>query len=111
MHNRDVYSSEHELFRTNVRRFFRTELEPNIDQWEEDGLIPRDFWLKAGEQGFLCCGMPEKYGGPGADFFYNAVFSEDVGFALGGASVGVSVQAYIWCSYLLKSAREQPQQS
>ena len=110
MHNRDVYSSEHELFRTNVRRFFRTELEPNIDQWEEDGLIPRDFWLKAGEQGFLCCGMPEKYGGPGADFFYNAVFSEEVGFALGGASVGFSVQADIVSYYLLNSASEELKQ-
>ncbi|MBK52983.1 MAG: acyl-CoA dehydrogenase, partial [Gammaproteobacteria bacterium] len=40
------------------------ELEPNIDQWEKAGQLPRDFWLKAGEKGFHCCGVPEEYGGP-----------------------------------------------
>ena len=71
MHDRTIYSSDHELFRVNARRFFRDELEPNIDQWEKEGRLPREFWLKAGENGFHCCGVPEEYGGPGADFLYN----------------------------------------
>ena len=87
MHNRPIYSSEHELFRDNARRFFREELEPNIDQWEKEGRLPRDFWRKAGKNGFHCCGIPEEYGGPGADFMYNMVLSEEVGYAVGGASV------------------------
>ena len=32
--------------------------------------MPKEFWLKAGENGFHCCGVPSEYGGPGADFFY-----------------------------------------
>ncbi len=35
MHDRAIYNSDHELFRANARRFFRDELEPNIDEWEE----------------------------------------------------------------------------
>jgi len=107
MQSRSIYSSDHELFRTNARRFFREELEPNIDQWEKDEVIPRSFWEKAGENGFLCCGVPEEYGGPGADFLYNMVLSEETGYAIGGASVGFSVQADIVAYYLLHAGTEE----
>jgi len=107
MQSRAIYSSEHELFRDNVRRFFRTELEPNIDQWEEQSVIPRSLWDKAAENGFLCCGVPEEYGGPGADFLYNMVLSEETGYAIGGASVGFSVQADIVAYYLMSAGTEE----
>lgn len=107
MQNRAIYSSDHELFRTNARRFFREELEPNIEQWEKDEIIPRSFWEKAGANGFLCCGVPEEYGGPGADFLYNMVLSEETGYAIGGASVGFSVQADIVAYYLLHAGTEE----
>lgn len=107
MHNRSIYNSDHELFRDNARRFFREELEPNIEEWEKDGRLPKEFWLKAGEQGFHCCGIPEEYGGPGADFLYNMVLSEEVGYAIGGASVGFSVSSDIVAYYLLHSGSEE----
>ena len=106
MHDRAIYNSDHELFRASARRFFREELEPNIDQWEKDGLLPKEFWLKAGENGFHCCGVPAQYGGPGADFLYNMVLSEEVGFAIGGASVGFSVSSDIVSYYLLHGGSE-----
>jgi long-chain-acyl-CoA dehydrogenase len=90
--------------------FFREELEPNIDQWEKEGCLPREFWLKAGENGFHCCGVPEEYGGPGADFLYNMVLSEEVGFAIGGASVGFSVSSDIVAYYLLHSGADEQKQ-
>ena len=110
MHDRSIYNSDHELFRSNARRFFREELEPNIDQWERDGSLPREFWLKAGENGFHCCGIPEQYGGPGADFLYNMVLSEEVGYAIGGASVGFSVSSDIVSYYILHSGSEEQKQ-
>lgn len=110
MHNRAIFNSDHELFRDNARRFFREELEPNIDQWEKDGVIPREFWEKAGTLGFHCCGIPEQYGGPGADFLYNMVLSEEVGYAIGGASVGFSVSSDIVSYYLLHNGSEEQKQ-
>ena len=107
MHDRAVYDSDHELFRSNARRFFREELETNIERWEKDGVLPREFWLKAGEKGFHCCGIPEEYGGPGADFLYNMVLSEEVGYAIGGASVGFSVSSDIVSYYILHSGTEE----
>ena len=106
MHNRAIYNSDHELFRASARRFFRKELEPYIDQWEKEGRLPKEFWLKAGEKGFHCCGVPSEYGGPGADFLYNMVLSEEVGFAIGGASVGFSVSSDIVAYYLLHGGSE-----
>ena len=107
MHNRAIFNSDHELFRSNARRFFREELEPNIAKWEDEGVLPKKFWLQAGANGFHCCGIPEEYGGPGADFFYNMVLSEEVGYAIGGASVGFSVSSDIVAYYLLNSGTEE----
>ncbi|MFK7864532.1 MAG: acyl-CoA dehydrogenase family protein [Pseudohongiellaceae bacterium] len=110
MHDRSLFTSEHELFRSNARRFFREELEPHIDQWENEGVLPREFWLKAGANGFHCCGVPEEYGGPGADFLYNMILSEEVGYAIGGASVGFSVSSDIVSYYLLNCGTEEQKQ-
>jgi|TARA_B110000438_G_scaffold31744_1_gene31259 long-chain-acyl-CoA dehydrogenase len=107
MHDRAIFNSDHELFRSNARRFFREELEPNIESWEKVGRLPKEFWLKAGENGFHCCGIPEEYGGPGADFLYNMILSEEVGYAIGGASVGFSVSSDIVAYYLLHSGSEE----
>lgn len=111
MHDRSIFSSDHELFRSNARRFFREELEPYIDQWENEGMLPREFWLKAGANGFHCCGVPEQYGGPGADFLYNMILSEEVGYAIGGASVGFSVSSDIVSYYLLNCGTEEQKQT
>jgi alkylation response protein AidB-like acyl-CoA dehydrogenase len=106
MHSRDVYSSEHDMLRNTARRFFRAELEPNIEQWEKDGIIPREFWYKAAEQGLICAGVPEEYGGPGGDFSHNFVLSEEVGYAIGGGSVNFAMHADIVSYYLLHHGSE-----
>ena len=41
MLQRAVYDEDHEMFRDAVRGFFNRELEPNYDQWEKDGVVPR----------------------------------------------------------------------
>ena len=68
MFKRTIFSEEHELFRTQVNRFVAAEITPNHAQWEKDGRVSREAWLKAGEAGLLCAAMPEEYGGAGADF-------------------------------------------
>ena len=58
---RTVYEPEHELFRDSVRKFLEAEAVPYHEQWEEQGQVDRAFWLKAGEQGFLCPTVSEQY--------------------------------------------------
>jgi long-chain-acyl-CoA dehydrogenase len=110
MENRSIYDSDHELFRANARRFFREELEPNIEEWENASIVPRSFWRSAGEKGLLCCGIPEEYGGPGADFKYNMVSSEEIGYAIGGGSCGFALQSDITAYYILNHASEELKQ-
>lgn len=75
---RDLFEPEHDAYRDSVRRFVEAELQPHHHQWEKDGIVPREVWLKAGEMGMLCPSVPEEYGGIGADFLYSVVMIEEI---------------------------------
>jgi long-chain-acyl-CoA dehydrogenase len=75
---RNIFEDGHLLFRDTIRRFIQKEVVPYHEQWEKDGIVPRDLWLKAGANGFLCMDAPEKYGGGGIDDFrYNTIMVEE----------------------------------
>jgi alkylation response protein AidB-like acyl-CoA dehydrogenase len=96
----EIYTSEHEDFRKTARTFYEREVVPFHDQWEQDGIVPRELWLKAGEAGLLCFDVPEEYGGPGVeDFRYNVIVSEEQTRA-NVAGPGFSVHTDIIVPYL-----------
>ena len=78
MFSRSLYQEEHDIFRASVHRFIDEEVTPHHEQWEKDGIVSREVWLKAGEAGLLCPNIPEEYGGAGADFLYSAVVVEEL---------------------------------
>ncbi|MCE2484309.1 MAG: acyl-CoA dehydrogenase family protein [Desulfurellaceae bacterium] len=47
------FNQEHEIFREQVRNFVDKEIEPYIDQWEEERLFPKSVYRRMGELGFL----------------------------------------------------------
>ncbi|MBR0650901.1 acyl-CoA dehydrogenase [Roseomonas terrae] len=75
---RGVFTADHEIFRTQVRRFFEREIVPFHRDWERAGIVPREVWRKAGAEGLLCPMMAEEHGGAGADFGYAAVIIEEI---------------------------------
>ena len=75
---RQIFSPDHELFRATVRRFIEENVTPFHAQWEKDGQVPAELWLKAGELGLLCCNVPEEYGGLGGDFLHSAILIEEM---------------------------------
>ncbi|MDX5372878.1 MAG: acyl-CoA dehydrogenase family protein [Pseudomonadaceae bacterium] len=103
---RTLFSSEHELFRETVRKFFEQEAVPFHAQWEKDGHIDRALWNKAGEAGMLCSHIPEEYGGMGADFLYSAVVIEEQS-RLGLSGVGFSLHSDIVAPYILHYGTEE----
>ena len=103
---RTLFSSEHELFRESVRKFFEQEAVPFHAQWEKDGHIDRALWNKAGEAGMLCSHIPEEYGGMGADFLYSAVVIEEQS-RLGLSGVGFSLHSDIVAPYILHYGTEE----
>ena len=66
------------MFRDSVRSFLQNEIQPHNDKWHEQGIVDREAYLKAGEQGLLLMWADEKYGGAGVtDFRYEQVLIEE----------------------------------
>jgi acyl-CoA dehydrogenase len=85
--NKPYLKEEHEIFRRSLRKFLNQEAAPFFEEWEQAKQVPKSFWKKAGEQGFLCPWLEEQYGGFGADFGYSVVFTEEfdrIGAGIGG---------------------------
>jgi acyl-CoA dehydrogenase len=78
MFKRTLFNEDHEAFRNTVRRFIEKEITPYHAQWENDGIVPRELWLKAGAAGMLCCTVPEEYGGLGLDYLFDVVVFEEM---------------------------------
>lgn len=76
---RKLFEEEHEIFRDSVRTFLKNEIQPHSDRWHEQGVVDREAFLKAGEQGLLLMWADEKYGGAGMkDFRYEQIFIEEM---------------------------------
>ena len=106
---RHIFDSDHEVFRDAVRKFLMDEAYEQHADWEREGQIDRNFWYKAGEQGMLCPGVSEEYGGVGADFRYNMVIAEEVS-RLGLTGIGFSLHNDVTTPYLTNVANEAQKQ-
>ena len=76
---RNIFDDEHEMFRDAARSFYKHEVLPQGERWREQGIVDRDAYLKAGEQGMLLMWADEKYGGAGVhDFRYEQILIEEI---------------------------------
>jgi acyl-CoA dehydrogenase len=73
-----LFTPEHEMLRKSVRAFVEKEVTPFVPQWESAGRIPRAFWRRLGELGFLGLEFPPEYGGAGGDFLSSVVLGEEM---------------------------------
>ncbi|RAK23472.1 acyl-CoA dehydrogenase [Anoxybacillus vitaminiphilus] len=97
---------EHHIFRDAFRKFLEKEAYPYYHEWEKQGMIPREFWSKMGEQGFLCPWVDEQYGGFNADFAYSVVINEELE-KVGSSMVGISLHNDIVVPYLSQYGTEE----
>ncbi|MFP6774465.1 MAG: acyl-CoA dehydrogenase family protein [Alphaproteobacteria bacterium] len=96
---RTLFDSDHEIFRDTVRRFVEEEIAPHHAEWEKDGKISREAWLKAGELGLLCASMPEEYGGGGVDRTFSIILMEELARA-GASGPGFGLHSEIVAPYI-----------
>ena len=93
--HRTLFDSDHEDFRSMVRRFFADRAVPRYDKWMEEGHPDREFWLEAGALGLLGVQIPQEHGGGGeSSFLYNVILTEEAqhaGLALGGVRVHTDI--------------------
>jgi len=109
---RTIFTDEHDLFRAAFRQFVDKEIVPHVDQWEHDGIVPRELFATAGASGFLGMDVPEEYGGGGVeDFRYNLIVSEEVQRAgCGGAGLGLTLHNDVCLPYFLSLCTEEQKQ-
>ena len=79
------FTDEQNMFREAYRKFLATEIVPHMEAWRDAGIVDRDAFRKAGEQGFLMVWPEEKYGGMGDnDFRFEQVIIEEAAYARAG---------------------------
>ena len=78
-------SSPSDVFRLGAE-FTRREIAPHLQEWEDEGLIPRELHAAAAKQGVLGLGFPEEVGGSGGDVLDTLDLQE--GMTSEGASSG-----------------------
>lgn len=76
---------ERQALRESVTRFTQREIVPNLAQWEDDGVLPRDLSKSAAEAGILGVGFSEAVGGQGGDAVDQAIVTEAI-IQAGGSS-------------------------
>jgi len=104
---RDELQEELTIFKETVNRFIENEIAPFYHEWEANKLVPKTVWHKMGQEGLLCCDLPEQYGGFGVSYDFNMVVAEALAqagfFAL---SCSVVVHADIAAHYVLNMGTE-----
>jgi len=73
------FREEHDMLRTQVRRFVEQEVKPHGAAWEEQGFVPRPVLQRMGELGFLGIRYPAEYGGSDLDTLATVVLAEELG--------------------------------
>ncbi|WP_078382793.1 acyl-CoA dehydrogenase family protein [Sutcliffiella halmapala] len=100
---------EHEQFRKSFRKFLEKEAIPNYEEWENDRIIPRDFWIKMGEQGYLCPDIAEEYGGSETDWAYSVVIDEELE-RVGTGLIGIALHNDIVVPYITSFGTNEQKQ-
>jgi citronellyl-CoA dehydrogenase len=88
------FREEHEIFRKTLRDFVAKEMAPFANEWEAKKEFPRSIFKRCGELGFLGAHYPTDVGGSGGDWWYSAVFGEElVRSSCAGVNMALAVQS------------------
>src|SRR6266550_3690611 len=101
------FTAEHEMLRKSLRAFVDKEVAPQVDAWEAAGQIPRSFWRRLGQLGFLGLDVPTEYGGGGGDFMASIVLGEEMARCRsGGVAFSVLVHTDMSSPWLTRFGTE-----
>ena len=108
---RNIYDDDHEAYRSTVREFVERTLKPRAEEMLERKSIPRDIWREAGKQGLFGLGIPEEYGGAGAeDYRFNAVNAEEIAAFNAAASSCFGIHADVCPPYVVDLGTDEQKQ-
>jgi len=93
----EYFGETHNMVRQTVRKFVGREINPFVEEWEEQGEFPGELYRKAGKAGILGIGYPESYGGSGGGIFLKIACAEELmrcgsaGVVAGLGSLDISI--------------------
>ena len=90
----DYFEEEQRSMQKTAKRIIDEDINPYVDQWEEEGMYPaHTVFKKLGSAGLLGVNKPVEYGGMGLDFKYNIALNEELGHInCGGVPMSIAVQ-------------------
>jgi acyl-CoA dehydrogenase len=106
---RTVFREDHEMLRETIRRFLEKECLPRQAQWDADGKVDRETWLKAGREGLLCTTLDPQWGGAGGDFGHAAVIVEEIARS-GVAGLGFGLHSDVVAPYISRLGTPEQKQ-
>ncbi len=107
---RTIFDMDHDMFRDSVRKFMLKEIAPHVDGWREAGIVDRDAFRKAGDQGLLMMWADEQYGGLGIeDFRYEQIVIEE-NVQHGDPSLFLTLHSRLVGPYIGKLGTEEQKQ-
>src|SRR5436190_12981811 len=88
------FTQEHTEIRRTLRAIIDKDINPQVDQWEEDGIFPaHEVFKKLGTAGLLGINKPVEFGGMGLDYSYAMAMAEELGhIACGSVPMAIGVQ-------------------
>ena len=106
---RTIFDETHDQFRAAFRGWLDDRVVPNHEEWERDGITPRDLWFDAGKQGFLGLTVPEEFGGGGTnDYRFATIMTEEIGTTgVIGSGNGITLHNDIVLPYYLELANDE----
>jgi citronellyl-CoA dehydrogenase len=88
------FTDEHRMLRDTVRQFAQREIAPYAEEWDAEGIFPRDVFKKAGDLGLFGIRLDPKYGGSGLDWWATAAYIEGLSYTTSGAvNMAIMVQS------------------
>lgn len=110
---RNLYTADHEEFRSIAVEFVKRVVEPHQADWDQAHLIDRDAWLEAGRQGIVGLSAPEEFGGAGQlrDYRYRQIVNEEIAKVGNGSLLSsFSLQDDILIPYIAQLGTDEQKQ-
>lgn len=105
-----TYNADHDTFREAARDFAARVVAPGLRERDEKAQADESIYRKMGEEGFLGCSIPKKYGGLGLDYHTLAILSDEFEYIDSTARVVISVHNGLHSCAILQWGTEAQKQ-
>jgi alkylation response protein AidB-like acyl-CoA dehydrogenase len=101
------YTEDQQLLIESVRKFAEERIRPNLMEWDEKEIFPKDLFHEMGELGLMGVLIPEEYGGSGYKYVDYTAIVEEIGSVCGGIGLGVAAHNSLCTGHIYQCGNEK----